>query len=230
MTLSTEQHALLDRPLAQDQIATRTVGKGRQAAYLEGFEAIRQANRVFGHGGWGMTVDDLQFHAMSSGGFYRATVTVTVAGCEPQQDVGGCVAQNDTAEQHDMAFKGAVTDAMKRALRHYGAAFGNDLYSDDAPVAAATAQQQPARAQTQPARWPAPLEHEPTGQQQEADQANFKADQERLIALMKADAEGTDFFRARKLRVSQLTERELADWLVWFRDRAVTPDAQAATV
>lgn len=230
MTLSTEQHALLDRPLTKEQIATRTVGKGRQAAYLEGFEAIRQANRVFGHGGWGMTVDDLQFQAMSSGGFYRATVTVTVAGCEPQQDVGGCVAQNDTAEQHDMAFKGAVTDAMKRALRHYGTAFGNDLYSDDAPVAAAMTQQQPARQQAPRDPRPVPVSQTFTSQQQEAAPANLVPDQERLIALMKADAEGTDSFRAKKLRVSQLTERELADWLVWFGDRAVTPDAQAATV
>jgi hypothetical protein len=63
--------------------------------------------------------------------------------------VGGCVAQNDTADQHDMAFKGAVTDAMKRALRHYGAAFGNDLYRDDVPAPAPAQSQQTTRQQAQ---------------------------------------------------------------------------------
>ncbi len=33
-------------------------------------------------------------------------------------------------EAHEHAEKGAVTDAMKRALRTYGAQFGNGLYGD----------------------------------------------------------------------------------------------------
>jgi DNA repair and recombination protein RAD52 len=228
MTLSSEQVGLLNAPLTRDQVATRQAGKGRQVAYLEGFEAIRQANRIFGHGGWGMTVDDLQFQAMSSGGFYRATVTVTVAGCEPQQDVGGCVAQNDTADQHDMAFKGAVTDAMKRALRHYGAAFGNDLYSDDTPAPAAAQSQQTTR---QPAQRTVTV-HEPTGQPQTNDQAADAAlttMQKRLHAMAQADKEGQaellHYLKEQgKTRISELDMAAVTEWLLYFNDRAVMPD------
>ncbi len=35
---------------------------------------------------------------------------------------------HDTPEAHEAAYKGAVTDAMKRALRHFGDQFGNRLY------------------------------------------------------------------------------------------------------
>lgn len=38
------------------------------------------------------------------------------------------------AEAHEKARKEAVTDALKRALRHYGAQFANDLYDEDALV------------------------------------------------------------------------------------------------
>jgi len=39
-------------------------------------------------------------------------------------------AQRTIVEAHEHAEKGAVTDAMKRALRTYGAQFGNGLYGD----------------------------------------------------------------------------------------------------
>jgi hypothetical protein len=132
----------------------------------------------------------------------------------------------------------AETKAIGRALAclGYGTAQAMDLDEGgsvaDSPVERRPrqAQQQPARAQTPPARRPAPIIHEPAVQQQETAPANLGPDQERLIALMKADAEGTESFRTKKLRVSQLSARELADWLVWFGDRAVTPDAQPAAV
>ena len=37
---------------------------------------------------------------------------------------------DETAEGHETAFKGAVTDALKRALRTFGPQFGNSLYGD----------------------------------------------------------------------------------------------------
>ena len=39
----------------------------------------------------------------------------------------------ETVEGHETAFKGCVTDALKRALRGYGEQFGNALYGDGAP-------------------------------------------------------------------------------------------------
>ncbi len=40
-------------------------------------------------------------------------------------------AQSTIVEAHEAAEKGAVTDALKRCLRSFGAQFGNDLYGAD---------------------------------------------------------------------------------------------------
>ena len=37
----------------------------------------------------------------------------------------------ETVEGHDTAYKGAVTDALKRGLRSFGDEFGNSLCVDD---------------------------------------------------------------------------------------------------
>ena len=44
----------------------------------------------------------------------------------------GNLVADDTVEGHETAFKGSVTDALKRALRSYGEQFGNALYGDGA--------------------------------------------------------------------------------------------------
>jgi hypothetical protein len=59
---------------------------------------------------------------------YAATVRVTVHGCLPKADVGCGFVAEETPEAHEAAYKGAVTDALKRALRHFGDQFGNGLY------------------------------------------------------------------------------------------------------
>ena len=64
---------------------------------------------------------------------YAATVRVTVPGSPSRTDVGFHAVVEETAEGHETAFKGAVTDALKRALRGYGDQFGNSLYGDAAP-------------------------------------------------------------------------------------------------
>jgi len=61
-------------------------------------------------------------------GMYTATVRVTVRGCQPKADVGCGFVAEETPEAHEAAYKGAVTDALKRALRHFGDQFGNRLY------------------------------------------------------------------------------------------------------
>ena len=58
---------------------------------------------------------------------------VTVPGSSPRTDVGFHAVTEETVEGHETAFKGCVTDALKRALRGYGEQFGNGLYGDGAP-------------------------------------------------------------------------------------------------
>ncbi len=63
---------------------------------------------------------------------YAATVRVTVPGSQQRTDTGFQAVTEETVEGHETAHKGAVTDALKRALRSYGGQFGNSLYSDGA--------------------------------------------------------------------------------------------------
>ncbi len=125
----------LARPLDPALVSERTTEDGEVLRYLEGWQAIEQANAVFGHDRWGAeVVGEVAYRplpAAGSGnapaGIYTATVRVTARGCPPHSDVGTAVARNQTAEEHTTAPKAAVTDGLKRALRHFGARFGNGL-------------------------------------------------------------------------------------------------------
>ncbi|MHB8409864.1 MAG: Rad52/Rad22 family DNA repair protein [Acidiferrobacterales bacterium] len=135
MPFSAAQNNALAAPLERERIAHRSES-GRQLSYLEGWDVMDKANTIFGFDGWGYRVTRLEFAA----GVWLATVLTTVnAGGEPlvREDVGvGIpakpreVAEASPAAQ-ETAIKGAVTDALKRALRGYGDAFGLSLYDKD---------------------------------------------------------------------------------------------------
>ncbi len=131
--------ALLGEKLDPRLIARRKGPNGHMVRYLEGYQAINQANRLFGPDNWGAElVSPVSYHelrhveakngAISSLGIYTATVRIRVRGCVPKADVGSATTADDTAEAHETAIKAAVTDAMKRALRHFGDQFANALY------------------------------------------------------------------------------------------------------
>ena len=130
----------LAQPLDQTLVSYRKGRGGRTVPYLEGHAVIAHANEVFGHGGWGYeVVGDVVCRAAGVDGgtgevkqtqFYCATVRVTVPGVPPRADVGCQPVADDTVDGHDTAYKGAVTDALKRALRSFGTQFGNGLYGD----------------------------------------------------------------------------------------------------
>ena len=140
----------LGEPLDEGLVSHRKGRKGRSFAYLEGHIAIDQANRILGFGGWGYelvgevalregeSVDPKTGEAKPWRA-YAATVRVTVPGSQPRTDTGFQAVADDTAEGHETAWKGSVTDALKRALRSYGEQFGNSLYGDGAPGDAAPA-------------------------------------------------------------------------------------------
>ena len=125
----------LERPLAAELVAERTNEHGEVLRYLEGWRAIEQANAIFGPDHWGAeVVGDIAYRPLppsSEGddgpGVYMATVRVAVDGCRPHSDVGTAVITEQTAEGHAVACKAAVTDGLKRALRHFGERFGNGL-------------------------------------------------------------------------------------------------------
>ncbi len=133
----------LGEPLDEGLVSHRKGRRGRSFAYLEGRIAIEQANRILGYAGWGYELVgpielregesvDQETGEAKPWRAYAATVRVTVPGSQPRVDVGFQAVADDTVEGHETAFKGAVTDALKRALRSYGAQFGNSLYGDGA--------------------------------------------------------------------------------------------------
>ena len=142
---------MLSKPLDAGLVSQRKGRAGRSYSYIEGHTAIDQANRVFGYGGWGyelvgeVVLREIENLDRRTGEVQRvraycATVKVTVPGAMPKTDVGFHAVVEDTAEGHDTAYKGAVTDGLKRALRSFGDQFGNGLYGDgnaDSPAPSA---------------------------------------------------------------------------------------------
>ncbi len=131
----------LGQPLDSALVSQRKGRGGRIFDYLEGHVVIDQANRIFGFGGWGVElVGDVTLRRIESVDArtgevnvsltYSAPVRVTVAGALPRTDIGVHPVTEDTADGHDTAIKGCVTDGMKRALRTFGVRFGNGLYGD----------------------------------------------------------------------------------------------------
>jgi len=135
-SLSREAKRRLQQPLDDVLVAERTTDTGETVRYLEGWRAIELANAIFGVDRWGAEViGEVTYHALPGGGrsrgapngVYTATVRVTVDGCLPHSDVGVGTVVEQSAEGHATAYKTAVTDALKRALRHFGDQFGNRL-------------------------------------------------------------------------------------------------------
>jgi DNA recombination protein Rad52 len=139
----------LRQPLDPDLVSERTSEDGDVLRYLEGWRVIEQANTVFGHNHWGAElVGEVAYRTLPASGrgrnapgLYTATVRVTVDGSLPHSDVGNSAVSEQTPEGHAVAHKAAVTDALKRALRHYGDQFGNRLSAgfDELPLLEANA-------------------------------------------------------------------------------------------
>ena len=166
--------AALGSPLDPALVDTRRAGNG-QVRYVKGHNAIDQANRLFGYDGWGYEiVGEIKFLSVdkadkNSGEIrtthgYYAMVRVDVDGVAfGRVDVGFTTVADNTADGHDTAIKGAVTDGLKRALRSFGPQFGNDLY--------AKPQQQQSRPQQQRQQQQSrPQQQGAQGQQQQARQ------------------------------------------------------------
>ena len=140
--LSEASRELLSRDLPPSLIST-DLRHGREFDYIRASTAITLANHAFGIGGWSTRVLDLQPVRNNQDRVigYSATVRVTVHENGAQYEDVGTNALNrsdwdDHAEggnnsdmtAHDIARKGAVSDALKRCLRYLGPLMGNNLY------------------------------------------------------------------------------------------------------
>jgi DNA recombination protein Rad52 len=133
------QVRLLKAKLDPRYVRTRN-SNGNTLSYVEGWHAIAEANRIFGYEAWDRrTVSATSVWTEAKAGTYRAVYTakvrITVRAGEVKvvrEGSGTCEAIATTAGQaHELALKGAETDATKRALATFGNPFGLALYDPE---------------------------------------------------------------------------------------------------
>ncbi len=136
---SKEQIETLNQELENSRIKSREKGN-ISLSYIEGFDVIDTANKVFGFGNWDYAISSLtqvsqeQNHNQNFVVCYKAVVKLIVKDENHnksifRQDVGfGTGVSKTLADSHENAGKEAVTDALKRAMRSFGNQFGNSLY------------------------------------------------------------------------------------------------------
>jgi DNA repair and recombination protein RAD52 len=140
-----QQKAALAAPLNGQHVKRRRQA-GRSLAYIEGWKAIDEANRIFGFDGWTRETVDLRCVCEKErkigqdkrdgwGVSYVAKVRIVVFGgdtCVTREGVGsGHGIDSDLGTAHESAVKEAETDAMKRALMTFGNPFGLALYDKE---------------------------------------------------------------------------------------------------
>ena len=140
---SPQQVAALSAPLDRANVRQREQGRSR-VSYLEGWQVIAEANRIFGFDGWQRQTIAVRCVAQAErtigrdqkpgwGVTYTARVRITViaGGLTPLVREGtgaGHGIDVDLGQAHESAIKEAETDAMKRALMTFGNPFGLALY------------------------------------------------------------------------------------------------------
>jgi DNA repair and recombination protein RAD52 len=134
-----KQNQVLAYELDSSRIKSRSKGNV-SLSYLEGFDVIETANKIFGYGNWNYNITILTQvsqelnHNQNNIICYKAVVNITVndiqhAKSVTREDVGfGTGIAKTLADAHEGGAKEAVTDAIKRTLRSFGNQFGNSLY------------------------------------------------------------------------------------------------------
>ncbi len=135
---TTEQIAALAAPLDRSKVKQREQGRSK-VSYLEGWQVIAEANRIFGFDGWQRETVETRCVAerersIGSSGrsgwgvTYTARVRIQVGPLVREGTGAGHGIDSDLGQAHESAIKEAETDAMKRALMTFGNPFGLALY------------------------------------------------------------------------------------------------------
>ena len=134
-----KQNQVLRYELDNSRIKSRSKAN-TTLSYLEGFDIIETANKIFGYGNWDYKISKLEQVSQEVNAnqnsviCYKAIITITVYDLHhdkhvSREDVGfGTGIAKTLADAHENGAKEAVTDAIKRTLRSFGNQFGNSLY------------------------------------------------------------------------------------------------------
>ena len=131
-----KQMQVLKYDIEPSRIKSRTKGN-TNLSYLEGFDLIETANKIFGHGNWSYSITSLEQVSQETNVkqniviCYKAVVKLTVYSLDhskhiSKEDVGfGTGIAKMLADAHEGGAKEAVTDSLKRSMRSLGNQFGN---------------------------------------------------------------------------------------------------------
>jgi len=148
-----KQNQVLAYELDNSRIKSRSKGNV-SLSYLEGFDVIETANKIFGFGNWDYNITSLtqvsqeQNHNQNNVICYKAVINIIVHDTQhsksvSREDVGfGTGIAKTLADAHEGGAKEAVTDAIKRTLRSFGNQFGNSLYDKSRQHSTSQNQQQ----------------------------------------------------------------------------------------
>src|SRR6185312_7642119 len=136
MALSDMQLRQLRSKLDARHVKTRKAN-GTDLHYVEGWHVIAEANRIFGYDAWDRRT--LASHCVwtgQSGAYHGAAYTAKVRVSVRAGEITIVREGSGTGEgkaptpgkAHELALKGAETDATKRALATFGNPFGLALY------------------------------------------------------------------------------------------------------
>ena len=140
LPLNEEQIASLSAKLSTDNVKTRRGGRDK-LAYVEAWYCIDVMNKIFGFAGWSHQIHRLEEVSrvclQGEGKAARFNVTylsesVVRVGNAVYRDTGTGHGQNmPIGDAIESASKEAVSDSMKRTLRHLGYQFGLALYDKE---------------------------------------------------------------------------------------------------
>ena len=139
----TVDRILATQPLRKE-ILTRPGPGGMKLSYLAGDTVISTLNQVFGHDGWNLQVLETQELVREQNKQWEVTylahvrITLTESGCFREDYGTGSGMDYSLSGSVQLSLKASITDAVKRAARHFGDKLGNCLYrkgfaTDEAP-------------------------------------------------------------------------------------------------
>jgi DNA recombination protein Rad52 len=194
---SERQVAALSAPLDRANVRQRDQGRSR-VSYLEGWQVIAEANRIFGFDGWERSTLISRCVAEHErpigrdrksgwGVTYIARVRITITAGQRtlirEGSGAGHGIDSDLGLAHESALKEAETDATKRALMTFGNPFGLALYDKQQ-------RQVSSAAATTPAPVPTGTKHPSSGMADAPlEPAAIAGLQERIKALAPAQLE-----------------------------------------
>ena len=134
----TVDRILATKPLRQD-LSSRPGPGGRRLTYISGEGISRSLNEIFGHEGWSLDIKSVTQTGKEQDKrgrwnvAYLAHVRITLARTGTYKEDMGSGESIDSSLQTAVshAMKASITDALKRAARHFGEKLGNALYEAD---------------------------------------------------------------------------------------------------